>query len=805
HSLATHPHQRIANLNWRCQQDLSAAQQVTPAESTESNNTLDTTQCLHDMIAAWAKSKAKQPAIRDADGQLNYAQMEQRVCEIAASLQAAGIQPKEHVAIAAIASRDSLCAILAILHCGAAYLPIDPASPGTKIASILAHAGCRLLLCDAEDQQRFDALSSDDAISVRCLAIQACDSASRAFSPVVIDCDDPAYAICTSGSTGEPKIVSVDHRGLSQTTAARLEYYRDPPSRFLLVSPLWFDSSIAGLFWTLAAGKTVVIADAESLRDMDRLSKWIEHHAITHTLCLPSLYELLLRYADPNALCSLQSVIVAGEIVHASVVSAHQEFNQHQRHADTTPPTRLYNEYGPTEATVWSSVAELTHHRITLETAVPIGHAAPGCQISVRSLHDSKVELPIGSTGQICIGGSRLSRGYLNDEALTRQRFVENGSLYLSGDRGWIDTDGNLFFAGRIDHQIKVNGQRIEPGEIELVLRQHAIVDEVVVQMTGNNENPLDANDDEALVQALMQCSDADRASMLLGVLTETDDASSQSESIGQPNTAPLASIRGERATIDVRVHANGDLNTLIPSPRDRQRRWMLRQWQQEAIADLDALHDIADKMVAGNTTPHLPRDLASAELSPQEIMEDWQTPIMQAMANDVTQSHGDILEIGFGRGVSAEMIQARGVRSHTIVEMNPHSIRHHYEPWRLRHSKADIRIVQGAWQDHVQDLQLYDGVFFHAFPMNEGEFIEYVDSSATFAEHFFPVAARLLRPGGVFSYLSTEVDSLSRRHQRSLLSHFSEIRTRIQALTIPETTKDAWWSQQMVIVSAIK
>ena len=185
--------------------------------------------------------------------------------------------------------------------------------------------------------------------------------------------------------------------------------------------------------------------------------------------------------------------------------------------------------------------------------------------------------------------------------------------------------------------------------------------------------------------------------------------------------------------------------------------------------------------------------------------MEDWQIPLMSGMADWVTESGGDILEIGFGRGVSAQLIQERGVRSHTIVEVNPHSIQQHFHPWRQRHASKDIRLVTGLWQDTLDQLKTYDGIFFHAFPMNEQEFMQYVAGSATFAEHFFPVAAKLLRPGGVFTYLTTEIDSLARRHQRSLFKHFEEIRMKVQTLAVPPDTKDAWWSNSMVLLGATK
>ena len=240
----------------------------------------------------------------------------------------------------------------------------------------------------------------------------------------------------------------------------------------------------------------------------------------------------------------------------------------------------------------------------------------------------------------------------------------------------------------------------------------------------------------------------------------------------------------------DLRISIQLKKAAMISTPRQRQRTWLLNRVLRETSDDLAALDRIAGNFVPGNASPHLPRDLSVERLSDQEIMEDWQTPLMQSMTEWACQTRGDVLEIGFGRGVAATMIQNHKVRSHTIIEMNRHCIDDHFEPWVRHYKNRSIRLLEGRWQDVLDQLSQYDTVFFHAFPMNEDEFIRYVLHSATFAEHFFPVASRLLRAGGAFTYLSTEIDSLSRRHQRSLLEHFSEIQTRVQPLSIPRRYK---------------
>ena len=242
-----------------------------------------------------------------------------------------------------------------------------------------------------------------------------------------------------------------------------------------------------------------------------------------------------------------------------------------------------------------------------------------------------------------------------------------------------------------------------------------------------------------------------------------------------------------------------------IRPPRDSQRNWLLNKALAEFAQDLGALHESAAGFVPGADTGLLSGDRTQTELADEEIMEDWQRPIMQAMADIVTETRGDVLEIGFGRGVASTMIQERGVRSHTIIKCNDSIVRR-FEAWRDQYPGADIRIVHGLWQDVLDDLGRFNAIFFHTYPLNESELVEQIVESTTFADHFFPHAAAHLEHGGVFTYLSNEVDSLSRQHQRLLFRHFSSIEIRIiESLQIPADVRDAWWSDSMAAVKAVR
>jgi guanidinoacetate N-methyltransferase len=251
---------------------------------------------------------------------------------------------------------------------------------------------------------------------------------------------------------------------------------------------------------------------------------------------------------------------------------------------------------------------------------------------------------------------------------------------------------------------------------------------------------------------------------------------------------------------VEVRVTSDA----FIRPPRESQRNWAVNRALNEFAEHLRHLDDVARTWVAGREHTGLPGRGAS-ELHDDEIMEDWQIPVMKAMAAMVTTAPGDVLEVGFGRGVSADFIQAGSPRSHTVVECNA-SVIERFHAWRAARPHRDIRLIEGLWQERVESLGQYDGIFFHTWPLDEDEYAETVVRGVTFAEPFFPVAAAHLRPGGVFTYLTNEADSLSRAHQRLILRHFGEFRMQVVGpLALPHDSRDDLWADTMVVLGAIK
>lgn len=248
--------------------------------------------------------------------------------------------------------------------------------------------------------------------------------------------------------------------------------------------------------------------------------------------------------------------------------------------------------------------------------------------------------------------------------------------------------------------------------------------------------------------------------------------------------------------------------NNYINPPKPAQRNAVVNRALKEFSADLNALNEHTKNFVPGETSANNNIGLGERQqalLSDQEIMEDWQIPLMEAMTKAITENGGDILEIGFGRGISADMIQKYPISSHTLIECNDNVIKTHFEPWKSKYEDKDIRLVHGLWQDTIDDLGLYDGIFFHTYPLNEDEYMQYVNASITFAEHFFSYAADHLKSGGSFTYFSNEIASLSREHQHLLLKYFSSFNVSVVPLKMPDDVKDTWWADSMVVIKAIK
>ncbi len=420
---------------------------------------------IPEAVAYWASMTPDADALVSAGVRMNYAELEQRACTIAQDLAAQGVGPGSFVGVVAERRPETVQAILGVLKSGAAYVPIDPDYPAHRVEQILEDAEPTLVLTPSLMGDLGTGGATTGAVP---------EGAETAGAQV--DVDHPAYIIFTSGSTGRPKGVVVTHRNLASSTAARTVVYPGPVSRFLLLSSFSFDSSMVGLFWTLYTGGTLILPDPSLHDDLGHLADLVERERVTHLLALPSVYRLLLdERPEVSPLASLEVVIVAGEACAVEIASAH-----HQR----VPQAGLWNEYGPTEATVWSHV-----YRVPPEftgAAVPIGRPIPGatCQI----VDEQGQQVGVGVAGELLIGGGGVTLGYHRRPELTSASFHGEGGdrTYRTGDRVRWMSDGNIEFLGRVDQQLKVRGHRVEPAEIEAVALGFEGVRRTVVDLAAS-------------------------------------------------------------------------------------------------------------------------------------------------------------------------------------------------------------------------------------------------------------------------------------------------------------------------------
>jgi myxalamid-type nonribosomal peptide synthetase MxaA len=416
---------------------------------------------VHSLIEDQADRTPFTVAVSAGDDHLSYRELDRRANQLAHLLRDRGVGPETLVGVVATRSTGTIVAMLAVLKAGGAYVPLDPDYPPARLRIIRDDADLHLVIAEPD---------------VACLVpdgnqgtIAAGDAARHGYpgtrpAPLAGPAN-LAYVIYTSGSTGQPKGVLVPHRQIVHSTAARWAHGRFSPGAYAPPVPLSFDASCAAIYWSLCRGGRLVLPTDAAAKDPRLFAKLIKDENVTHLTGMPSFYALVLS-AGSHPLRTIRDASIGGEVMPPDVPA---------EHAHTLPLARLYNDYGPTEATVWST----THLCRGDErgASVPIGR--PIQNVRVHVLDHNLQPVPAGFPGQICIAGEGLARGYLGRLAATAEHFVPDpfgppGSrMYLTGDLGVLGPDGELEFAGRIDAQVKVRGFRVELTEIESVLREH--------------------------------------------------------------------------------------------------------------------------------------------------------------------------------------------------------------------------------------------------------------------------------------------------------------------------------------------
>jgi amino acid adenylation domain-containing protein len=438
-------------------------------------------QTVHELFADQVRRSPAAVAVECGAERASYAELERRARSVERRLRRLGVGRGDLVGVCMERSAALVAALLGVLKAGGAYVPVDPATPYRRVAELLSDAGVKVVICD----ETTEALVSDVGAQV----LRAGDgvlgdeslAASNEVAAVEVSAEDLAYVIYTSGSTGKPKGVMVSHRAIRNHLVWRQHAYPlTSDDRFLQKASIGFDISVWEIFSPLIAGARLVLAKPGGQQDSAYLVKLIAGRNITVIHFGPSMLEVMLHEQGIEDCTSLRHVFCGGEPLSAEL----QELFFAKLKAE------LHQQYGPTETcvdvTIWDCLREGG------PGVIPIGRPIINTQAYVLDARQRPV--PIGVAGELYIGGAALAQGYLGRPELTAEKFIPNlfanepgQLLYKTGDLVRFQSDGNLQFLSRLDHQLKIRGFRVEPGEVEAVLRQYPGVRDAIVLAHEHN------------------------------------------------------------------------------------------------------------------------------------------------------------------------------------------------------------------------------------------------------------------------------------------------------------------------------
>ncbi|MEH0974055.1 amino acid adenylation domain-containing protein [Micromonospora sp. CPCC 205546] len=423
---------------------------------------------VHELVAARAASQPDRIAIVQGDARISYAELERRANGLARHLVDRGVGADRVVMVHLERSIDAVVALLACWKAGAAYLPVDPGLPDSRVEAFVKETDCTAVVTHERDVARFADLP------VTALTATVADGLATAPA-VAVNGGDAAYVIYTSGSTGTPKGVVVNHDSLSHLCGELVGRYGvTPDDRVLQFGALSFDTSIEQITVALLGGATLVLPELSWAPS--ELPERLRHHGITVMDLTPAYWRRFLAEVGAGAAdLPVRLVIVGGEAVNAEDC---------RTALGLMPGVRLLNAYGLTETTITSCLMDLSADVLPARGAAPVGRPLPGTAVYVLDENDRPVAP--GERGEIHIGGRGVARGYLTEDDAGRFRAdpfapEPDARMYRTGDLGAWTAEGNLEVVGRIDRQVKIRGFRVEPGEIEATLAAHEGVDTVAV------------------------------------------------------------------------------------------------------------------------------------------------------------------------------------------------------------------------------------------------------------------------------------------------------------------------------------
>ncbi|CAK6498432.1 amino acid adenylation domain-containing protein [Serratia marcescens] len=446
--------------------------------------------CVHELFEQQARQTPQAIALIQDAQRLSYAQLNARANRLAHRLIGRGVQPGDRVAVRLARSIELVCAQLAVIKAGAAYVPIDPQLPAARQAWIADDSGACLMLTDAVGDEGIPQLTVEDR-----------EAEGHVGNPALrVSSGATAYIMYTSGSTGTPKGVMTPHQGITRLVRNNRYAAFDADDRIAFAANPAFDASTMEVWAALLNGGALVVIAPEVMMEAERLAAELQRHRITTLFLTTALFNQYV-HSISGALAQLKYLISGGE---------KEDPGAYARLLQERGPVHLIHAYGPTETTTFATTARI--ERAEGEARLPIGKPIGNTRAYLLDARGRPV--PMGAVGELHIGGVGVALGYLNRPELTAQRFLSDpfnpvggGRMYRTGDLARYLPDGSLEYQGRCDQQIKLRGFRIEPGEIEVQLAASPWGREAVVQVCSTEHHP-------RLVAWIVPTADVDRSAL---------------------------------------------------------------------------------------------------------------------------------------------------------------------------------------------------------------------------------------------------------------------------------------------------
>lgn len=446
---------------------------------------------LPQLLERTAGQFSERPALATGEGEYSYSELYDSVGAIRSVLIAPTTDADPLIGVMTGDDIGTYASILAILASGAGYVPISRTYPASRISQILDQAGIRRVLTSGPQPALAEAVESS-RIAVEILDVKGLDSKRATVSFAERSKDDIAYVFFTSGSTGKPKGVPITFRNLDAFFEVLLEgpdYQFSPDDRFLQMFSLTFDLSVMSLLAPLAVGGCCCVVPDSGIAWL-QIVETMRSQDVTVALMVPSVLGYLERYFKEIRLPKLRHSLFCGEALPQGLVEGWSE---------CIPNATIRNVYGPTEATVFCSSYDWSKEASASEAyqgVVPIGKMYPGME--ARLVGEDGLEAAEGEQGELCVAGDQVMTGYFQDAERTDEAFVELGEgddvrrFYRTGDLCFRNEQGDLVYCGRLDSQVKVQGHRVELGEIEHFAREyvgHSFVAAILPQAGGAAES----------------------------------------------------------------------------------------------------------------------------------------------------------------------------------------------------------------------------------------------------------------------------------------------------------------------------